>query len=132
MTLLVDLPPEIEARVHEAAEAEGVDITAYVREAMAASHPFPAAPALMTEKELVEEINRGFSQAFWERFRYLVRRRQAETMTPAEQKEAISMSDRTEARSVERLQCLIELSKRRGKSVRALMVEMGVRPVSLD
>ncbi len=132
MTLLVDLPPEIEARVHEAAEAEGLDTAAYVSEAMAASHPFPAAPASMTEKELVEEINRGFSEAFWERFRYLVHRRQAETMTPAEQKEAISMSDRTEARDAERLQYLLELSKRRGKSVQELMTETGIRPVSLD
>ena len=86
----------------------------------------------MTEKELVEEINRGFPEAFWERFRYFVRRRRAETMTPAEQQEAIRMSDRTEARPVERLQCLIELSKRRGKSVQELVTEMGIRPVSLD
>lgn len=132
MTLLVDLPPEIEARVHEAAETEGVDTAAYVREAMAASHPFPAAPASMTEKELVEEINRGFSQAFWERFRYLVRRRQAETMTPAEQKEAISMSDRTENWDAQRLQYLLELSARRGISTYKLMTEMDIRPVSLD
>ncbi len=86
----------------------------------------------MTERELVEEINRGFSEAFWERFRYLVRRRRAETMTPAEQQEAISMSDRTEAWSVERLQYLLELSERRGKSVQELMTEMGIRPASLD
>ena len=132
MPLLIDLPPEIEARVHEAAEAEGIDAATYVRKAMAASHPFPAAPASMTEKELVEEISRGFSEAFWERFRYLVRRREAGTMTVAEQQEAISLSDRTEARAVERLQCLIELSKRCGKSVQELMTEMGIRPVSLD
>ena len=131
MTLLVYLPPKIEARVHEAAEAEEVDTAANVREAMAASHPFPAAPKSMTEKELVEEINRGFSEAFWERFRYLVRRR-AETMTPAEQQEAIRMSDLTEARDAARLQCLLELSSRRGKSVQELMTEMGIRPVSLD
>jgi hypothetical protein len=132
MPLLVELPPEIEARVQEAAEAEGIDTAAYVRDAMAASHPFPAAPASMTEKELVEEINRGFSEAFWERFRVLVRRREAGTMTVAEQQEAISMSDRTEARAVERLQCLLELSERRGKSVDELMTEMSIRPVSLD
>ncbi len=132
MTLLVDLPPEIEARVYEAAEAEGIDAAAYVREAMAASHPFPAAPTSMTEKELVEEISRGFSEAFWERFRYLVRRRWEETMTPAEQQEAIRMSDHTEARDAERLQYLFELSSRRGKSVQELMTEMGIRPVSLD
>ena len=132
MTLLVDLPPKIEARVHEAAEAEGVDTAADVSEAMTASHLFPAVPASLTGTELVEEINRGFSEAFWERFRYLVRCRRAETMTPAEQKEAISMSDQTEARSVERLQCLLELSERRGTSVQELMAELDIRPVSLD
>jgi hypothetical protein len=132
MPLLVDLPPEIEARVHEAAEAERIDPAVYVRDTLAASHPFPTAPASMTEKELVEEINRGFSEAFWERFRYLVRRRQAETMTAAEQQEAIRMSDRTEARDAERLQCLVELSTRHGQSVQELMTEMGIRPVSLD
>ena len=132
MTLLVDLPTEIEARVHEAAEAQRIDPAAYVRETLTASHPFPTAPASMTEKELLEEINRGFSEAFWERFRHLVRRRRAETVTLAEQQEAIRMFDRTEARSVERLRCLLELSSRRGKSVDELMTELGIRPVSLD
>lgn len=132
MTLVVNLTPEIESKVREAAEAEGMDAVTYVRETITARLPFPVPTASMTEKELVEEINRGFSEAFWERFRVLVRRREAETMTPAEQQEAISMSDRTEARSVERLQCLLELSARRGKSVQKLITEMGIRPVSLD
>ncbi len=132
MTVVLDLPAEAEARVREAAEAEGMDTSAYVAETMAARLPFPAAPASMTERELTEEINRGFSEAFWERFRALVRRRQAGTMTDAEQQEAIHMSDRTEARSVERLKCLIELSARRGKSVERLMTDMGIRPVRVD
>lgn len=118
--------------MREAAEAEGMDTAAYVRETMAARLPFPAAPASMTERELLEEINKGFSEAFWERFRVLVRRREAGTMTVSEQQEAIRMSDRTEARAVERLQCLIELSKRRGKSVHQLMTEMGIHPVRVD
>lgn len=132
MTLILDLPPEIEARMHEAAEAEGVDTTTYVSEALAAYVPFPATPTSMTERELLEEINKGFSEAFWERFRVLVRRREAGTMTTAEQQEAIRMTDRTEIRSAERLQCLIELSGRRGKSVRQLMTEMGIRPVRVE
>ena len=45
MTLLVDLPPEIEARIHEAAEAEETDAAARMRDAMSANHPFPVAPA---------------------------------------------------------------------------------------
>lgn len=132
MTVVLDLPPQVESRMREAAEAEGVDTSTYVSGAMAALLPFPAAPASMTERELVEETNRGFSEAFWERFRTLVRRRQAETMTREEQQEAIRMTDQTEARAVERLQCLIELAKRRDTSVRQLMTEMGIRPVRVD
>lgn len=132
MTVVLELPLEVESRVHEAAEAKGLDTATYVSEALAALLPFPAAPASMTERELVEEINRGFPEPFWERFRALVRLRQAGTMTDAEQQEAIRMSDRTEARSAERLRYLIELSVRRGRSVDQLMTEMGIRPVRVD
>ena len=131
MTLVLELPPELESRVQAAAEAEGLDMAAYVRETVQARLPFHLAPSAMTERELVEEINKGFSEAFWERFRVLVRLREAGTMTDSEQREAIQMSDRTEARSVERLECLLELSSRRGKTVRQLMAEMGIGPVAL-
>ncbi len=42
------------------------------------------------------------------------------------------MSDQMENWDAERLQCLLELSERRGKSVQELMTEMGIRPVSLE
>lgn len=86
----------------------------------------------MTERDLVEEVNRGFSEEFWDRFRQLVAKRRAETMTLEEQQEAIDMTDQAEARAVERLQSLLELSARRGRSVRQLMTEMGIRPVRVD
>ena len=89
MTVVLDFPSEIEARMREAAETEGIDTATFVRNAMATHLPFPAAPTSMTERELLEEINRGFSEAFWERFRVLVRRREAGTMTVSEQQEAI-------------------------------------------
>lgn len=132
MTLVLELPPDIESRVLQAAEAEGLDTSAYVGRKMASLMPFFAAPVSMTNKELVEEINRGFSEAFWERFRALVRLRQSGKMTTSEQEEAIRMTDQTEERAAERLQCLVELSARTGKSVDQLMAEMGIRPVQVD
>lgn len=53
MTLVVNLPPEIESKVREAAEAEGMDAVTYVRETITARLPFPVPTASMTEKELV-------------------------------------------------------------------------------
>lgn len=132
MTLVLELPPDMEAHVLQAVKDEGLDTSVYMGREMALHMPFLAAPASMTDKELIEEINQGFPEAFWERFRTLVRRRKAGKMTVAEQEEAIRMTDRTEARAADRLQCLVELSGRTGKSVNRLMTEMGIRPVQVD
>ena len=132
MTVVLDLPPEMESKMHEVAQAEGLDVPTLVRETMAARLREYNPARGLTERELVEQINRGFSEEFWARFRELVAKRRAETMTPEEQQEAIGMTDRTEARAVERLQCLLELSARRGRSVQQLMTEMGIRPVRVD
>lgn len=132
MTVVLDLPPEVEARIYEAAEAEGVDTATYIRKMMAAYVPFPAAPASMTERDLLEEINRGFPEAFWSRFRALVAKLNAGSLTPEEQKELTAHTDRTENRDAERLTYLIELSKRRGVTVQALMAELGLHPVSFE
>ena len=132
MTVVLDLPPEMESKMYEVAQAEGLDVPTLVRETMAARLREYNPARRLTERELVEQINRGFSEEFWARFRELVAKRRAETMTPEEQQEAIGMTDRTEARAVERLQCLLELSARRGRSVQQLMTEMGIRPVRVD
>ena len=64
MTVVLDLPPEMERKMQEVAQAEGLDVPALVRETMAARLPFPVAPASMTDRQLLEEINRGFSEEF--------------------------------------------------------------------
>lgn len=86
----------------------------------------------MSETELLMKITEGFPTAFWERCRTLAARRDAETPTPDKQTELIGFSDRTEARAVERLIYLTELSVRRGQSVQDLMIELGIRPVRVD
>lgn len=132
MSLVIDLPPEMETRVREAAEAEGVDISTFLQEAAASRLGPPAAPRSMTDSELLEKINEGFPETFWNRYRALVKLEKAETLTPDEQKELIGFSDRTEARDVERLIYLTELSARRHKSVQSLMKELGIRPVRVN
>lgn len=104
MTVVLDFPPEMETQMHELARAEGLDVSGLVRETMAARlrQYDPARP--LSEAELLARINRGFPEAFWERYRQLIAKRRAETMTPEEQQEAIHMSDQLEAWRVERLQ----------------------------
>jgi hypothetical protein len=133
MTLLVDLLPEIETLVQEVAQAEGLDVSALVRGTLEARvrQYDPARP--LTESDLLLRINRLVSpEAFWKRYRELVAKLNAGTLMPDEQADLFAHTKQTENQDAERLQCLLELSKRRGKSVQELIAEMGIRPVSLD
>ncbi len=132
MPIIVEMPPEMEAQVREAAEAEGVDAATFLREA-AEAHLRQHDPArLLTDSELLARINRGFPEAFWNRYRKLVARRRAETLTRKEQQELIGMSDQLEAMRVERLQYLMKLAQRRQTAVDALMTELDLRPTAVE
>ena len=133
MTLVLDLPPLIESQVREAAQAEGVEVSALISKAAQAyvrQHD-PARP--LTEAELLLRINQsGFPETFWNRFRALIARRQAGTLTPEEQQELLRHTEQTENRDAERLPYLFQLADRRGVSVQALMTQLGLSPASFD
>lgn len=132
MPLTVELPPELETQVRAAAEAEGVDISTFLREAAAAHLPSSLSAGQMSDDELLRRIGAGFSEAVWNRYRALVIRRNARTLTGTEQQELISHTDRVEARDAERLVFLTELARRRNTSVRALIAELDLRPVAVE
>jgi hypothetical protein len=60
------------------------------------------------------------------RFNRLRRKRQAETLTPAEAKELQMLWQGVEAMNVTRLEALTTLAQRRGTNVRTLMRDLGV------
>lgn len=132
MPIVVDMPREEEELVREAAAGEGVDVSTFLREAAQARLRPALLPHSMSEPELLAKITEGFPEAFWRRFRALAAKRDAGTLTPAEREELIAHSDRTEFRDAERLTYLADLSRRRGVPVRALMDEMGLRPVRVS
>ena len=129
MTLVLELPPQIESQVREVAQAEGVEVSALISIAAQAylrQHD-PARP--VTETDLLARINRtGLPEAFWDRYRTLAAKRQAETLTRKEQQELIGLSNQMEARRVERLRHLVTLAEMRQTSVDALIDELGLRP----
>lgn len=79
------------------------------------------------ETELLQEINRGLSQQDWQRYRELVARRRAETLTPAEQTALIVLMDQIEEANARRIEHLIELARLRGTSLEALMDALGIK-----
>lgn len=81
-----------------------------------------------TEAELVTCINTNsrLPAATQRRFNRLRRKRQAETLTPAEAAELQTLWQRVEAMDVARLQALTTLAQRRGTDVKTLMRDLGV------
>ncbi len=129
MTLVLELSAQIESQVREVAQAEGLEVSALMSEAAEAylRRYDPNRP--LTEADLLARINRaGLPEAFWDRYRMLAAKRQAETLTRKEQQELIGLSDQMEARRVERLRYLVTLAEMRQTSVDALMDELGLRP----
>lgn len=133
MTLVVDLPPEIESQVREVAQAEGLDVSALVREILEARvrQYDPARP--LTEPELLMRINRtGFPEAFWNRYGELVAKLNAGILTPDEQADLFAHTDQTENRDAERLPYLVAFAKLRGITVEQVITQLGLRPVLFD
>ena len=124
MTLVLDLPAEVEAKVREVAQAEGLDAVAFVREATEARLRQHDPSRSLTETDLLARINRGFPETFWNRFRTLAAKCDAGTLTPEEQQEFVAQTDQTENRDAQRLMYLAELAQRRGITLKALVTSL--------
>jgi len=80
------------------------------------------------ESELLLEINRGLPSAVAERYRELTSRRRAGKLTPEEHQELLRLTDEAEQLQAERIERLAQLARLRGKPLRAVMDELGIRP----
>jgi hypothetical protein len=78
------------------------------------------------EIDLLKEINLGVSADTWSEYHQLIGKRQAETLTEAEQQQLIAISDRLEVANVRRMKALIELANLRGQSLALVMQELGI------
>lgn len=117
--------PDTEARLMAAARARGKTPDEVVASLL------NVLPADAGEGEMLHEIGTGLPQKFWARYRTLIARREAQTLTSSEQAELIALSDKAEEATMRRIRVLVELAGRRGIALDTLMIQMGIRPVSV-
>jgi hypothetical protein len=87
------------------------------------------APCLLREEAgLLEKINQGSPLDVQQRYNELTARRRAETLTPDEHQELLTLIDFIEQADAERAQALTELAQLRNVSVTTLMAELGIHP----
>jgi hypothetical protein len=75
---------------------------------------------------LLKQINQGFSDAWWEHYHELIRRRQESLLSAAEHRELIRLTDQVERREAKRLQALVKLAKLRRQPLTSLMKDLGL------
>src|ERR1700722_8188497 len=72
------------------------------------------------EARLLGQINRGFADAWWQRYHKLIEKRQKAVLRAAEHRELIKLTDEVERREANRLRALVKLAKLRKQSLRDL------------
>ncbi len=134
MRLTIELPPAVQAQLHEEARRRGLDAGSLAAHWLAGHLGTAGAPKGGTlsgeEGALLQEINLGFSDSFRTRYREFGRARRDETLTEAEQAELISVSDRFEAANVRRMALPSGLALLRGVTIRELMEQLDISPGS--
>jgi len=136
MAIVIELAPELENQIRQAAARSGLSPDAYILESVQKrlhttsprAHPSRRLPD--AEADLLQKINGSLSQIAWTRYRELLAKRQAETLTPPEQTELIALSDQIEEANVQRLTYLAALAELRQTTMPALMKELGLQPVA--
>jgi uncharacterized protein (DUF1778 family) len=128
MTLMLELPPELEKGLREAAAKAGSQPTDFVIEAVQerlSKTVGVSSPHLSKrESELLLAINQSFSHVNWQRYFELIDKRDAETITSDELSQLIGMTNGIEEANAKRLQYLIELAQLRNVSLEQLMDEL--------
>lgn len=126
MPLTLDLEPSLEQRLRLEAAQHGLPLETWLLQDL--EQRFQTGKS---ETILLQQITVGLPESFWVRYRDLIAKRDAESLSATEQLELIAMSDQTEDLTVQRTSALLELAERRHVSIEALRSQFGLRPMPI-
>ncbi|MGH9800798.1 MAG: hypothetical protein ACRD82_10570, partial [Blastocatellia bacterium] len=133
-SLTIELKPELEIRLRDAANKAGLDAKTFItlsleerlRESDSKNGKLP--PRLSKrESGLIKKINEGLPEEIWKQYRQLAAKRRAETLTRKEHTELIALSDKIEELGSRRMEALVQLSALRQIPLKTLMKQMGIQ-----
>lgn len=134
VTRKIELTEEQDQTLEQLASSQGRSVSEVIRSGIDVliRLDVPSIPRLSErESELLLEINRGLRPSSAERYRELMIRRRTGELTLEEHQELLRLTDEAEQLQAERIERLAQLARLRGKPLRAVMDELGIRP-SLD
>lgn len=129
MTITLDLPDTLERQLRAEAARNGLSLGRQIVRQLEVRQP-PVATAPLSESALLKKINLdlGIAPAVWERYDWLRRQLRRGMMTETEHQELLSLIELVENANVERLNCLVALSRLRAVSLEKTMSDLGISP----
>jgi hypothetical protein len=128
MTLTLNMPPELESRLRDQAAREGIGADDYALRTLrdALTRKPSARGAKRREAELLKKVHLKFPDEFWERYHELRSKLDDQTLTAAERREMIGISDRLERANARRMRYVVQLANLRGVPLEQLMKQLGI------
>ena len=131
MTIMINLPPELERCLQDEAAQAGLAPDRFVldtlEERLHQRRAGQDSPHLsQAESELMQRINQGLPEETWVRYHDLVAKRKAETLTSEQHQELMRLSDQVEMDYAQRLEIVLELARLRGTLLEAQMKTLGI------
>ena len=129
MTMTLEVPKELEARIRDRAAEQGVDPNTLMVQLLSENAALrPQAGVLSDrESELLTRINLGFDEPFWLRYHHLTDQLEAEQLSPAEHAEFMAMVARVAEAHARRVEAVVELAALRRTAFATLWDELGLR-----
>jgi hypothetical protein len=132
MSITLELSPDIQRDLEQAAKQAGLTPDAYVLATLRERLPKNLDQSQLSkrEAELLLAINQSLSQMQWQRYHALVAKRRAEQLLDDEQLELMSLSNQLEEAHAKRMGYLAELAQLRQTSLDKLMSGLGLTPAT--
>ena len=128
MTIHLNVNSELERRLKKVASQMGLTPDTYIMRLLQKELESQAVPTRLSpeESKLLKKINSSLSAIEWERYRLLLSKRDAESLSEGEQAELIALSDQIEEANARRMKAVAELARLRKTTVPALVETLGL------
>jgi iron-sulfur cluster repair protein YtfE (RIC family) len=130
MSIVIDIPSELEAKLRATASEAGVDLDDYILKVLQNNFGEKNATPPSKEIELLQHINQGITPESWTQFHALLHKRDTHSISDAELAELIELTETIEQAHAQRMEALAELAQLQKKSLKVLMNELGIGPVA--
>lgn len=132
MSILIDIPQDLEQKLRATASAAGENIDEYIVKLLEKNVQEKALDSSSSPTALLQIINQGLSPETWARFHALLQKRDNQVLTNTELEELIELTEAIEVAHAQRMEALVVLATLQNKSLPVLMNELGIGPVAYD